>query len=216
MKNILILFVLVVVVVAFGYFTVFSDPAHELQQEADKEVKELSSDTSGVISSEQKPEPFSGQGSLQSLGLLGQDLECTIKYSNDKEGSTVEGTYFTNGGDIRGDFLTDSPDLTGQILSSMIVRKDEGVMYIWSEIEGQSYGVKTTIFPTENAKENVSPQGPVSLESEVVYDCKPWPNVDRTVFDPPANVLFRDVSELINNGMEYGTTYEELPVPELP
>ena len=48
-----------------------------------------------------------------------------------------------------------------------------------------------------------------TMNQEVDYDCKPWPNVDYTVFEPPASVIFRDMNEITNSMMEFGTIYEE-------
>ena len=212
MKNLFILLLAALALIAFAYFTVFSDPAYKLEQEAQKKAAELSKQTTDSKDKSSKLEPFSGAGSLQSLAQKGQNLECTIKYNNKDASTTVEGTYFTNQGDIRADMLTDSPDLNGKILSSMIIK--DNTMYVWSEIEGQKYGVKTDLEQLKT--KSVKNTGPVSLQEKVNYECRPWPQVDRTVFDPPSDVLFNDANELIKAGMEDGTIYKEQSVPELP
>lgn len=209
MKNVLILVVVAAAVVGFAYFALFSTPANELAGEAEQTAEELSVESmaQSVVS-----EPKQGKGTLESLRLLNEDLECTIVSEGDQ--SKVEGTYFVSEGSVRGDFLTPSPDLSGQILSSVII--DNGMMFSWSEIEGEMYGVKLNL-ATVNEQETRSNE-PVSMNSEVDYDCKPWKNVDRTVFVPPATVLFQDTSDLMKAGMEYGTVYEGrgVVVPEMP
>lgn len=201
MKNVLILAVAAVVIAGFAYFALFSTPANELAGEAEDTMDELSVETTPAP---EVPEPRQGKGTLDSLRLLNEDLECTVSYTNIEQQSKVEGTYFVSDGSMRGDFLTESPDLTGQILSSMII--DDGLMYMWSEIEGEQYGFKMDL--SKASTPEVASQEPVSLDTEVDYDCKVWTNVDRTVFTPPATVLFRDMSQLMQGGMEYGTVYE--------
>ena len=212
MRNLSILTLLAVILIAFAYFTIFSDPAYRLEKQVQKEAATLSQkSTATATKTDSLPKPFSGSGSLQSLAQKNQDLECTITFTDEQASTTVEGTFFTNHGDIRTDMLTQAPDLNGQILSSMIVKNN--TMYIWSEIEGRKYGVKMDLAQADEAVKN---QSPVSLEQTLNYDCKPWPKIDRTVFDPPSDVLFNDANELIKAGMEDGTIYKEQPVPELP
>jgi hypothetical protein len=128
------------------------------------------------------------------------------------DGQRSTGTYFVSDGSMRGDFLTAAPDMSGEILSSMII--DAGMMYVWSEIEGGMYGVKMDL--SKVADTEVESREPVSMDATVDYDCKPWLIVDRTVFVPPATVLFQDMSQLMQGGMEYGTIYEggEIAIPE--
>lgn len=208
MKYVKFLIVALVVIVVFAYFLIFQVPATEKESITSQVGDDASS--SMVVKSEVK-EPFSGNGTMDSLRLLNKDLECTIIYKPIDEGDEVEGTYFVSEGNIRGDFLTSSPDLEGQILSSVIM--DETNLYSWSEIEGQTYGVKVSL--TEIGSDEGQLNTPVSFDSVVQYDCKPWENVDGSVFLPPSKVLFRDMSELQKAGMEYGTTYEigeEMPI----
>ncbi|MBP6881242.1 MAG: hypothetical protein KBC35_01310 [Candidatus Pacebacteria bacterium] len=210
MKNFIILGVIAVVALGgFIYFTFLATPAHELASEAEDTAAALSRETATTPAA---PEPKKGTGTLESIRLLNEDLECTI--STVAEGQQSTGTYFVSGGSMRGDFLTDSPDLTGQVLSSMII--DAGMMYVWSEIEGGMYGVKMDL--AQAAAPEATSREPVSRNAAVEYDCKPWTNVDRTVFMPPTSVLFQDMSQMMRGGMEYGTLYEgmEGEVPELP
>jgi hypothetical protein len=202
MKNVAILALAAVAIIGFAYFAIFSTPANELASEAESTINELSSESASVPA---VPESRKGNGTLESLRLLNEDLECEITYTNDEQRSKVAGTYFVSEGSMRGDFLTESPDLSGQILSSMII--DNGLMYIWSEIEGEQYGIKVELSAT--GQPDVQSREPVSMNDEVEYNCKSWKNVDRTVFIPPATVLFQDMNQLIKNGMEYGNIFEE-------
>jgi hypothetical protein len=210
MKNVVILGVVAVVLVVFGYFALFSTPASEMADEAKNVSEELSVDApSGAASAE----PRQGRGTLDYLRSFGANLECTVSYSDEAQQSSVSGTYFVSEGSMRGDFLTTAPPTPGQILSSMII--DNGMMYMWSEIEGGLYGVKTDLSVV--ASSDMVDREPVPLNTDVDYDCKPWKEVDRTVFVPPSEVLFQDMTKLMQGGMEYGTVYEgeEMPVLEV-
>lgn len=209
MRNVLILGLVAVGIAGFGYFALFSTPAQHMAEEAKESADELSAESTKTPA---VAEPREGTGTLEYLRLLGEDLECVILYEDTERQHTVEGTYFVSAGSMRGDFLTESPDLTGKVLSSMII--DGQDMYVWSDIEGQLYGMKVDLSLTANGV--VDTHEPVALDKAVRYDCKPWPNVDRTVFTPPATVMFQDMSTLMQSGMEYGTVYdrETMMAPE--
>lgn len=161
-------------------------------------------------------DPISGRGAMATLLALGRDLECQITY----EGEAVtpdsevgsEGTVFMSGGAVRGDFMVTAEAGAEPILSSMIIKDD--TMYLWSVIEGESWGMKTSVSATASATSpQLETQEPVGLNDAVAYDCKPWIGVDRSVFVPPSDVLFRDLSTIMEGGMEYGTTFEASGVP---
>ncbi len=149
-------------------------------------------------------EPVVGEGSLLSLLTQAVPLECTITY-RDPEGTDVTGTYFVAGGKVRGDFIvkvqgTDS-------VSSMIIADE--TFYSWSEIEGETYGMKARLSAVTEVTDDSSPDvnTPVPLDTNVRYDCRPWILVDGSVFVPPGDVLFQDFSALMNRGMETPTSF---------
>lgn len=210
MRKVLLLGVVAVGIIGFVYFTLFATPAQQMANEARESTEEFSveSATAPAVAL-----PREGEGTLEFLRLLGEDLECTIRYEDTEEQRVVEGTYFVSDGSMRGDFLTESPDLSGQVLSSMII--DGQNMYIWSDIDGQQYGMKVQLASVVDPA--VDTREPVALDEAVRYDCKPWPAVDRTVFTPPATVIFQDMSTLMQSGMEYGTIYKsDVPVASEP
>jgi len=204
MKNLVILGTIAVLLGGFVYYTLFTTPAYEIAQEANDSLSQLESEVEKV-----PPEPVvpeQGVGTLESLRLLGASAECTISYTPTGSSSApVEGTYFVNKGMMRGDFLTDSPELGGQILSSMIMTDDQ--LYVWSEIAGKSYGFKTPKGTLSESENNVNT--PIGMDTDVDYQCKSWKEVDGSIFIPPSDVLFNDMSALQRTGMEYGTIYEE-------
>lgn len=210
MKYIAMLAAAALAIVGLAYFVLFSTPAHQIVKDAEHDRAELKLQEPEPA---QVPEDRSGEGTLENLRLLNEDLECTISYENSNDVGEVNGTFFTSDGDMRGDFLIELPEFSGQVLSSMIQKGD--VMYVWSEIEGESYGVQFDLSDEEIDDQNTNL--PIDSDVETKYDCKPWPNVDRTVFDPPADLLFQDAGLQQRAGMEYGTVYEEGEMmPEFP
>lgn len=209
MKKLLVLAIIAVSIVIVAYFMLFRINSADISAP----IESAGEDVTGQEEvSEAFDEVLVGKSTLSSLSLLGKDLECTFLYKQDDSvaSSGVEGTYFVSGDDIRVDMLTESPDLNGQILTSMIT--NDSMVYIWSEIEGDTYGLKMSLekFKSSEDSENSSLSQPISMDSEVVsYDCKSWSSVDRTVFLPPSDVLFQDYSALMQAGMEEAVLYEE-------
>lgn len=144
-------------------------------------------------------ETFSGVDTLLGLQAMNQSLECQVVF--DQPGDAIEGTLFSNQGNIRTDFLVPAPEFGGKILSSMIV--GGGAMYVWSEIDGQLFGFKTSV--QQRQANGVGTREPVPLDAEIRYTCSPWDVVDGSVFIPPTTVSFQDASAAIDAGMEYGT-----------
>jgi hypothetical protein len=145
-----------------------------------------------------------GEGSLALLAARGEDLECTITYT-DPSGVSVSGTYFTHAGAIRGDFVTESDGQ--EIVSSVIVEAQ--MMHTWSEIDGEAYGMKVDLAALpEGDEQALDTREPVPLEASVSYSCLPWGAVDRSIFVPPGDILFTDYSTIMQQGMEFGTSFE--------
>jgi len=200
MKYLIGLGVATLLVIIFAYFWLFSD--NQLQT-AQKEVDEA------VAQLETQPEnnapeaKLSGSGKMNDLLRREDNLECQINTVDNSV--TNEGTFFVADQKIRGDFITESPDMEGSSVSSIIVIDE--TMYVWTELDGESYGVK---FQTQStADSNVQTQEPVGLDERVEYSCRNWERVDQSVFIPPTDVMFQDMSQVLQEGMEYGTVYEE-------
>jgi hypothetical protein len=64
------------------------------------------------------------------------------------------------------------------------------------------FGFKSDI--TSETTNNVQSHEPVPLDANVKYTCTEWTEVDGSVFVPPVEVKFQDLSGVINAGMEYG------------
>lgn len=203
MKYLLILGLGALVVAFFGYNLIFSVPEQK-SVTAEYDVTKTADVPEVVTETKENKEPVTGLATLEDLRLRNEDLECALEYT-DASGAQAEGTFFSSDQKIRADILTPAPDLQSQILSSFILSGD--TMYVWSEIEGATYGVK---FDYSETDENMRQKTEVlSLDHNVTYECKEWIQVDRTVFLPPENVLLQDMTEILQGGMEYGDIYEE-------
>lgn len=160
-----------------------------------------------VDETEENQVPLSGVGSLEALKLFGQNLECTISYDSPDVAEPIVGTYFVSGDSIRGDFEMTIPELGGEMVSSIIW--NDGMMYSWSDIGGQKYGMKVNTATLEAGEQSEAVREPIPSDVNVRYNCQVWTAVDGSVFVPPSDVLFQDFSAVLETGMEYGTVYNE-------
>jgi len=205
MKYLIILGVGAVIVAGAFLYVVFgptsSDTVPVTTNGTGSEVPTEESETSTAV------EPFSGAGTLAELMGRGQSLECTISYQVENT-PAVEGTYFVHDGRVRGDFVTNVPEMGGDVLSSIIMA--DGEVYSWSDINGQMYGVKVVVPANEmDATTPETIRTPIPDGAAVSYDCRPWTAIDNSIFEPPSAVLFQDMSQMLEGGMEYGTIYSE-------
>ncbi len=146
-------------------------------------------------------ESIKGKNSIMSLFKLGKSMECTFSFSSD--GMRGEGTGFFADGNARVDSLYTGTGST-PTASYMISDAKNKVMYTWTLDDGVAQGVKMAI--PDDVPENTtdapdtstmapSPDGGVTPETDVEYDCKPW-TVDNSVFVPPADVEFMDMTSM--------------------
>jgi hypothetical protein len=155
---------------------------------------------------EPKPEPFSGTESIFNVLKRGGTYECSLTFDvNEGVPTATEGTFFVRGNLLRSDYVTTVGEM--EVLSSTIVR--DGYVYSWTTMEGATQGIKIKAdLSAPEVEGAVAAKEMESLKSDVKYDCKPWATVDNSVFELPADVLFRDFEEIMNVGMEYGNTFE--------
>jgi hypothetical protein len=188
MKILLPLVIAAFVVAGFAYYTLFTGPTIP---EARNESMATTPTPDRESADPTERQAFSGTGSMYRLLERGDSLECAIEYT--AIDASVTGTMFTDDGDLRGDFVVPSPDLVSQSVRSIII--EEGTIYEWVDLDGDVSGSRQPAqFDAATLERLVSPVG---LSREVSYDCLTWPQVDRTVFTPPTNVLFTDQSAAV-------------------
>ncbi len=145
-----------------------------------------------------EPEIVSGKGSLLSLLGKGMSQECSFVVRVD--GMLQEGTAFYDGGNARVDTLVSGAGTAAPIASYMIMDANSKMMYMWGSAEGDQ-GIKMMLPESTDAAAAESPvvatpNNPgVTPDMDVDYTCKPW-RVDGSVFVPPSDVEFMDMSEM--------------------
>lgn len=202
MKTVGILAFGALLVVSFGYVTIFGGPRSATVEPASTDIDVIAEQVNNDPDSIERDQ-FAGSGSIRELYERGGSIECQITFIPNPLEAEITGNIFTNEGRVRGDFVVPAPDLNGQTVASIIY--DQPTLYIWSEIDGETFGVKQT-------QDNFSGLGDtaaaIDYDTEVQYDCLTWPRVDNTIFEPPTNVLFNDTQEM-NANMEFGTLFED-------
>ncbi|MEZ4104414.1 MAG: hypothetical protein R3B60_03955 [Candidatus Paceibacterota bacterium] len=153
---------------------------------------------------EEESQNIVGSDSLTDILARNENLECTITYTEPTDETVVQGTYFTSNGRSRGDFV-----LPDGIVSSIINNSE--MVYMWSELEGQKYGIKASVADINMSKEQegIGFKESIPSDEKVKYNCKKWTSIDGSIFEPPTDILFTDFGQIVNTGMEYGTIYED-------
>jgi len=192
-----------VLVVVFGYMTIFGGsggteivPATTDQSAAEQGISEAANEP-------REREAFAGAGSIEALYKRGQALECQITYIPNPLEAEITGNMFIANENVRADFVVPSADMNGQTVASVIY--DQNNLYLWSEIDGETFGIKQTQTEFDGFGDSAAA---MEYDTEVQYDCLTWLRVDPTIFEPPTGVLFSDVSD-INANMEFGIIYED-------
>lgn len=194
-KFLIISLVVLCVAAAAAYLAVYG---RNQKQAVTQDVDLVSVD--GVGTPEGK-KPVSGVGSLKELQTQGKDFECQIVSVQPGTEGNIEGTLFLSKGNLRGDFMVPAPEFGGKILSSMITGGTS--LYVWTKIENDTFGFKSDL--TNEKTKQIDTKEPVPLDAQVQYTCTEWTLVDGSVFVPPAEVQFKDLTAVIDAGMEYGT-----------
>lgn len=137
---------------------------------------------------------ISGMMSLKDIMALGKSQKCTFEYSDPETGKTT-GTSYISGENVRTDFtITDEENNTTE--GGMILV--DSTIYTWTNTE--SKGVKMAISQSMEATINEEIRDTewsneyMSPDEKLDYNCTAW-NEDPSVFAPPANIEFMDLSE---------------------
>jgi len=192
-------------IVAFGYVMIFGMPSG-FQVEPTSPDEQLASDylsQNEGTTQVSRGESFAGTGSVESLYVRNQSLECQVSYTPSPLEDTVTGTMFMAAGQVRADFVVPAPDLVGQAVASVIY--DGATLYLWTEIDGELFGAKQ---PQSMFAGFGQSAAAIDYNTLVQYSCQNWLVVDETLFNPPTSILFTNISTAPAN-MEFGTVYED-------
>lgn len=148
-----------------------------------------------------------GTGTLLTLAALQGDYQCAFSYTT-PEGMSMSGMSYLSGGKMRGTYDMQQPD--GNFAMNVI--RDSEFTYTWGEGPQGAMAVKfkNDAMPSATGSENATGTSPqASFEQEVEYECTAW-GVDASVFTPPADVTFMDLSTMMTEGIrieDEGTSF---------
>lgn len=197
MKKIILIILVVGVLLAGGwYFTT---------QKGSSPVSKPGSDTTQNVSDD---DTYSG--TLQKILGLGKSLKCTWSMEG------AEGTSWIKNKNVY-------TEISAQGYESRAIMKDN---CMWAWAEGQAQGVKTCYESTEEMYEELDKSEQqaqpdagqsteeVAIPSDVEYNCQPASIAD-SQFDPPADVNFLDMDELVPQTTEDMQDMSEEDMQEL-
>ena len=186
-QNIIIA-VIVLVALGAGAWWVSSDPVGDAARSAIEQTPEAT--PSEQMNDEEVEELPSGTGRLIQLLEQGASMECTFTYS-DEDGSG-QGTGFFEGERMRVSAMHEQDGMT--FVSDII--SDGTMMYVWGESLEGDFAIKMAAAEADMMDMGDEFDQPTTLNEQVEYDCREW-SVDRSVFNPPANVEFMDMGTMM-------------------
>ena len=198
-QNIIIA-VIVLVALGAGAWWVISDPVGDAARSAVEQAPSVT--PSERVSDEEREALPSGTGRLMELFQQGKSMECTFTY-HDEDGSG-EGTGFFDGERMRVSAMYEQEGM--RFVSNII--SDDTMMYVWGESPQGDFALKMAVTEEDMMDIDDDLEDATVLDEEVEYDCREW-SVDRSVFNPPANIQFMDMGAMME-GMMQGIDMEEL------
>jgi hypothetical protein len=127
--------------------------------------------------------------SLMDLLSLGQNLRCTFDTTG-TTGTSTKGTVYVSGTKIRGDFTI--TDKTGKEQQTSMIRVGD-TNYVWGSTLPN--GIKMTL-SLDKISGNTQASQYFNPSQKTNYNCLPW-SVDATLFTPPSNIKFTDMTSLL-------------------
>lgn len=136
--------------------------------------------------------------SLVDILALNQNLRCGFNVKGSTGGGS-EGTFYVSNGKVRGDFTVTSKDGKEEKMSMI---RDGDTNYIWGS-SLPTGGIKMTLALDEMSANDQASQY-VNPTQKTDYNCITW-NVDASLFTPPANVKFTDITSMMPKTTGTGT-----------
>lgn len=130
--------------------------------------------------------------SLLDLLNLGKNQQCTFKTTT--SGSKTEGTFYIAQGKMRGDLKT---TVDGKEQEMSMIR-DGDMNYIWGS--SLTTGIKMKLSLDEISSNKQTSQY-INTSDKLNYDCKDW-RVDSSLFTPPVDIKFTDLSAMMEKTKE--------------
>lgn len=190
MKNFIII---ILIVLALGAGWYFWSTNNENNSNETTTQEEMTTDTT-------ESDSTTTDNSNNLLALLQSRETKTCTYSMEQEGTTISGVAY-----IAGDNMRNNYEVSGEeqnITGSMIKMGD--TMYIWGSSMPQ--GIKMQVNMEElaaqysqNGDQQLIPgqnMTPFDITKQTEYTCANWVS-DDSMFTPPADVTFTDMSEMM-------------------
>ena len=163
----------------------------------------------GCLKKKTDEELFSG--SFFDLMKLGKNTKCT--FSDESEGGKSEGTIYIAGKKSRNDIYASAEG--GEDFESHTIIDGE-YMYTWSNMQEQGTKMKLTEFDMEkedfempSAAEMKETYGEYQdIKKETNFKCRVW-IPDNSKFNPPSNIEFVDMSQMMEDMEEQMTQFQE-------
>jgi hypothetical protein len=190
-KNaIIIVIVLIVIFMIGGYFLLNKDK----DQNQDAQQNEFDASN--------KPNEIdqSYSGSLEDLIKKGGSLKCVFEGKD--ESGNFSGTSYVG----EGKAMQDMETVEGIEKTDIHVILADGWTYMWSSAQpDQGTKVYVNLSQQEEAelkhnfeknKAELTKNNQISKD-KFSYECSPW-QVDNSIFEPPKNIVFKDIAEMTN------------------
>ena len=136
-----------------------------------------------------KSQNSSTNTTLAGLIALGQNLRCSFSVTG-TNGDLTNGTFYVSKENVRGDFTVKTPD--GKQNQMSIIRMGD-TNYVWGSALPR--GIKMTL-SLDKITQGAQASQYSAVNQKTNYNCLPW-NVDASLFTPPANVTFTDMTGLV-------------------
>lgn len=169
--------IVIIIAVLVGGYLVMNKKSTGTSQESSTASQDQKSKDSGSV-----------KNSIKSLLAGGKNVSCSVRYPMGE--TSLEGKVYVSANKMRGDYAT---TIDGKVMETHMI-SDGTYSYSWSS--GTPQGVKMKIDEAQTAASPVAgQQQQVDIDQQVDMDCASW-GVDNSMFTPPADVKFMDLSSI--------------------
>ncbi len=191
-QNIIIAVVVLAAIGGAGWW-IMSDPVGDAARTA---VDEATGEPVDRMDTDRGDEDLpSGMGRLLELYEHGVPMEC--RYTFEDADGTGEGTGFFDGDQMR---ISAQYQENGSVLVSNIINDGE-MMYIWGDSPEGQFAIQMEASEEDMMDMEEEIDEAVAMNQEVEYDCHQW-TVDPSVFNPPSDVQFMDMTQMMEGMMQ--------------
>lgn len=139
---------------------------------------------------------LNGTGSFKNLIGMGKSVQCSISYKPATAEGAYDGSIYVSGGKMRGTF---SMTMNGSAMETNMIM-DGTTGYTWSKSPMGETAVK---FAIDSNTEKTSGDKQFDVNQDVSYRCQNWAP-DASVFVPPTDLKFMDMSAMMNTNAQAG------------